>query len=130
MTNTLITPHSGLRTAFAGQYILGSSDGKESGCNAGDPGLIPGSGRSPGEGTGYPLKCSGLESSMDRGAWQATVHGIAKSRSQVSNFHMHSSGSHRELAKNPRTSDQRGTEGKPKGGDLQKPRGTSFPRRA
>ena len=109
-------------------FPCGSAE--ESACNEGDLGLIPGLGRSPGEGTGYPLKCSGLESSMDRGAWQATVHGIAKSRSQVSNFHMHSSGSHRELAKNPRTSDQRGTEGKPKGGDLQKPRGTSFPRRA
>ena len=44
------------------------SDGKESACNAGDPGLIPGSGRSPGEGNGYPLQYSCLENPMDRGA--------------------------------------------------------------
>ena len=48
-------------------------DGKESACNAGDLGLIPGLGRSPGEGNGYPLQYSGLENSMDRGGWQATV---------------------------------------------------------
>ena len=57
----------------------GSSAGKESACNAEDPSLIPGSGRSPGEGVGYPLQYSCLENSMDRGAWQATVHGITKS---------------------------------------------------
>ena len=45
------------------------SDGKESACNAGDPGLIPGSGRSPGEGNGYPLQYSCLGNPMDRGAW-------------------------------------------------------------
>ena len=49
--------------------------GKESACNAGDPGLIPGLGRSPGEGNGCPLRYSGLENSMDRGDWQATVMG-------------------------------------------------------
>ena len=49
-----------------------------------DPGSIPGSGRSPGEGNGNPLQYSCLENSMDRGAWQATVHGIAKSRTQLS----------------------------------------------
>ena len=48
-------------------------------CNAGDLGLIPGSGRSPGEGNGYPLQYSCLENSMDRGAWQATVHGVTES---------------------------------------------------
>ena len=53
----------------------GGSDGKESTCNAEDPGLIPGSEKSPGEGNGYPLQYSCLENSMDRGAWQATVHG-------------------------------------------------------
>ena len=53
----------------------GGSDGKESACNVGDPGWIPGSGRCSGEGTGYPLQYSCLENSMDRGAWQATVHG-------------------------------------------------------
>ena len=47
----------------------GSSAGKESACNAGDPGLNPGSGRSPGEVIGYPLQCSCLENSMDGGAW-------------------------------------------------------------
>ena len=60
------------------QCILGSpggSDSKEFVCSAGDPGSMPGSGRSPGEGNGNPLQYSGLENSMDRGAWQATVHG-------------------------------------------------------
>ena len=53
------------------------SVGKESACNAGDLGSIPGLGRSPGEGNGNPLQCSCLENSIDRGARQATVHGIA-----------------------------------------------------
>ena len=57
----------------------GGSDGKESACNAGDPGLIPGSGRYPGEGNGYPLQFSCLENPMGRGAWQATAHGVTKS---------------------------------------------------
>ena len=55
-----------------------SSVGKESACNAGDPGSIPGPGRSPGEGNGNPLQYSCLESSMNRGAWWATVHGVTK----------------------------------------------------
>ena len=63
------------------------SDSKESTCSGGDPGSIPGSGRSPGEGNGYPLPYSSLENSMDRGAWQAIVHGVAKGRKQPSNFH-------------------------------------------
>ena len=63
----------------------GGSDVKESACNAGNPGSISGSGRSPGEGNIYPLQCSCLENSMDRGAWQATVHGITKSWTQLSN---------------------------------------------
>ena len=54
----------------------GGSDGKESACNAGDVGLIPESGRSPGGGNGYPLQYSCLENFMDRGAWWATDHGI------------------------------------------------------
>ena len=62
----------------------GDSDGKESACNAGDPGLIPGLGRSPGEGNGYLLQYSCLENSMDRGAWRATAHGVTKSRIQLS----------------------------------------------
>ena len=53
--------------------------------NAGDLGLIPGLGRSPGEGNGYPLQYSCLENSMDTGAWWATVHGIAKSWTGLSN---------------------------------------------
>ena len=62
----------------------GSSAGKESTCNAGDPGLIPGSGRSPGEGKGYPLQYSGLENSMD-----CIVHGVTKSWTLSSDFHFH-----------------------------------------
>ena len=54
--------------------FAGSSAGKESAYNAGDLGSILGLGRSPGEGNGYPLQYSGLENSMDRGAWEATVH--------------------------------------------------------
>ena len=61
------------------------SAGKESACNVGDLSLIPGLGRSPGEGSGYPLQYSCLENSMDRAAWWATVHGVAKSRTQLSN---------------------------------------------
>ena len=64
----------------------GVSGGKESSCNAGDLGLIPGLGRSPGEGNGNPLQYSCLEIPMDRGAWQATVHGVAKSRTRLSVF--------------------------------------------
>ena len=56
----------------------GNSDGKESACNAGNLDLIPGSGRSPGEGNGNPLQYSCLGNSMDRGAWRATVHGVPK----------------------------------------------------
>ena len=55
------------------------SDDKESDCNGGDPGLIPGSGRFPGEGIDNPLQYSCLENSMDRRAWWPTVHGVAKS---------------------------------------------------
>ena len=57
----------------------GDSGGKESACNAGDPGTIPGSGRSPGEGNGNTLHCFCLENPMDRGAWWAAVHGVAES---------------------------------------------------
>ena len=52
--------------------------GKESACSAGDLGLIPGLGRFPGEGNGNPLQYSCLENPVDRGAWQATVHGVAR----------------------------------------------------
>ena len=60
------------------------SEGKESACNAGDLGSILGLGISPGGGHGNPLKYSCLENPMDRGAWQATVHGVAKSRTWLS----------------------------------------------
>ena len=56
----------------------GGSDGKESACSAGDPGSIPMSGRSPGEGNGYPLQYSCLENSMDSKAYQASVHVVKK----------------------------------------------------
>ena len=56
----------------------GGSDSKESACNAEEPGSIPGSGRSPGEGNGNPLQYSCPGNSMDRGAWRATVHRVVK----------------------------------------------------
>ena len=63
--------------SMGGIYYKGfpcGSDGKESACNAGDPGSVPGLGRSPGEGNSYPLQYSGLENSMD-----SIIHGVAKS---------------------------------------------------
>ena len=62
---------------------LVAQTGKESAYNAGDPGLVPGLGRSPGEGNGNRLQYSYLENSMDRGAWRATVQGVAKSWTQL-----------------------------------------------
>ena len=64
----------------------GGSEVKVSACNAGDLGSIPGSGGSPGEGNGNPLQYSCLENPMDGGAWWATVHGVAKSWTQLSDF--------------------------------------------
>ena len=64
----------------------GGSDGKASAFNAGDPGSIPGLGRSPGEGNGNPLQYSCLENSMDGGARWATVDGVTKSQTQLTNF--------------------------------------------
>ena len=64
-------------------FLCGSA-GKESACNAGDLGLIPGLGRSPVEGNGYPLQYSGLENSMN-----CIVHVVAKSQTRLSNFHFH-----------------------------------------
>ena len=66
--------------------LLCGSAGKESTCNVGDLDLIPGLGRSPEEGKGYPLQYSGLENSMD-----CIVHGVAKSRTILSDFHLHTS---------------------------------------
>ena len=62
--------------------FLGGSVGKESTCNVGDLGLIPWSGRTPGEWHGNPLQYSCMENLMDKGTWRATVHGVAKSRTQ------------------------------------------------
>jgi len=78
---TIFTPICGLTWGFPG-----GSDGKESACRGGDLGSIPGSGRSPGEGNGNPLWYSCLENPMDGGAWQATVHGVAKTWTQLSDF--------------------------------------------
>ena len=65
----------------------GGSDGKASAYNTGDPGSIPGLGRSPGEGNGNPLQFSCLDNSRDRGAWQAIVHGVTKSQTRLSDQH-------------------------------------------
>ena len=81
------------RSGSAGSYGISifsflrnssGSDGEESACNAGDPGLILGLGRSPGEGNGNPLRYSGLENSMDRGALWATIPGVAKNQTRLS----------------------------------------------
>ena len=64
----------------------GGSEGKASACNAGDLGSIPRWGRSPGEGNGKPLQYPFLKNPMDEEAWWATVHGVAKSRTRLSDF--------------------------------------------
>ena len=64
----------------------GGLDGKAFAYNVGDPGLIPGSGRSSGEGNGNPLQYSCLENPMDRGTWWATVHGVSKNRTWLSDL--------------------------------------------
>ena len=64
----------------------GGSEVKASACNVGDLGSIPGLGRSPGEGNCNPLQYSCLENPMDRGAWWATVHGVAKSQTRLSDL--------------------------------------------
>ena len=61
-------------------WMMATRDGKESACGAGDPGPVPRSGRSPGEANGYPVQCSCLENSMDRGAWQGTSRGLPRVR--------------------------------------------------
>ena len=67
-----------------GGGFSGGLVGKETDCNIGDQGSIPGSGRSPGEGHGNPLQSPYLENLMDRGAWGAAVHGVTKSRTRLS----------------------------------------------
>ena len=69
----------------AGFGFPAGPDGKESSCSAGDLGSIPGLGRSPGGGHGDPLQYSCLETPRDRGAWRATVHGVAKNETRPSN---------------------------------------------
>ena len=64
--------------------VPGGLEGKESVCNSGDPGLVPGLGRSPGEGNDSPLQYSCLENTVDGGVWRAIAHGVAKSRTQLS----------------------------------------------
>ena len=64
----------------------GGSDDNETACNVGEPGSIPGLGRSPGDVNGNPLQYSCLDNPMDGGAWQSTVYGVAKSRAQLSDF--------------------------------------------
>ena len=80
----------------------GDSDSKESACNPGDLSLIPGPGRSPGEGNGNPLQDSCLEKSMDRGVWQATVCGVTKSWTRLDDehfyFHFHIYMNHESLS--------------------------------
>ena len=88
---TAIEHSSGALNLLCSQnaFILdlpGGSNGEESACSAGDPGSIPGLGRSPGEGDGYPFQYSCLKNSMDRGAWQVTVHGVANNWTWLSNF--------------------------------------------
>ena len=73
----------------ASEGFPGGSDCKESACNAGDLGSTPGSGRSPGGGRGNPLQCSCLENPVDRGAWQATVHGVTQSQTRLTDRHTH-----------------------------------------
>ena len=78
--NELFYFHGSIQT----EGFPGASDSKESACNTGDLGLIPGSGRSPGEENGYPFQYSCLENFMDKGAWWATVHGVSKSQTRLS----------------------------------------------
>ena len=83
----LISDRSEADSSPSMSWKLKSFDGTESPCNAGDPGLIPGSGRSPGEGNGNCLQYSCLENPMDRGAWWATAHGVTNSWTWLSDTH-------------------------------------------
>ena len=84
--NPIISIHAQFRSLFV-RGFPGGSLGKESACNLGDLGLIPGLRRSHGEGNGYPLQYSCLQNSMDRGAWWATAHRATKSWTPLSNEH-------------------------------------------
>ena len=83
-TYTLAVVHRSLTAVASLVDFPGGSDSKESAFNAGDLGLILGSGRSPGEGNGYPLQYSCLENSMDRRTCRATVHGVTKRLTRLS----------------------------------------------
>ena len=85
MENSLAVSQKVKHTFTYGLGFPGGSDGKEFACSLGDLSLIPGSGRSAGEWNGYPLQYSCLENFMNRGARQATVHGVTKSQTQLSN---------------------------------------------
>ena len=82
----LLTVHNSLLLYLVAQGFPDGSDGKVSACNSRDPASIPVLGRSPGEGNGSPLQHSCLENPMDRGDWRATVHGVTKSPTQLSDF--------------------------------------------
>ena len=102
-TNTTTTPLHHHQLAYRFPWWLSS---KEPACNAGDVGLIPGLGRSPGGGHGNPLEYSCLEKPMGRGAWRATVHSVAKSQTQVKQLSMHAQLTYRaslvaQVVKNP-----------------------------
>ena len=92
--------HKGPPAHSAAVSPLGCPGGlgsKESACNAGDPGSIPGLGKSPGEGNGNPLQYSCLENPMDRRAWQATAHGVAKSQAQMRDWNPGSEGGKQKI---------------------------------
>ena len=76
--------HSGFVENSSTSRFPGGAEGKESACDSGAPGSVPGWERSPGGGNGNPLQYSSLENSTDRGAWLATVHGVTKSRTRLS----------------------------------------------
>ena len=85
-------PGASAYRCFVDSFLFpAGSHGKESACNAGNLGLIPGSGRSPVGGTGNPLQSSCLENPTDRAAWRATVHEVTKSQTQLSDFTFFSS---------------------------------------
>ena len=79
----------GERSHTLSKMCRGSSSGKESACNVGDPGSIPGSGRSPEVGNGNRFQYSCLENPMDREAWRAIVHGVAKESDMTEHTHRH-----------------------------------------
>ena len=81
------------------------ADNKESAYNAENPDSIPKLGSSPGEGNGYPLQRSCLENSMDRGAWQAIVHGVIKNQTRLNDSHTHTNHMQTEVRSEKRASE-------------------------